>query len=345
MMKKNLIAVSVAVAVVLIIGIVFIAKPFAKKRPVAKTSVAQKAAKAPAKAPAKKAISKDMGGLTVRILNSKNQDAFLRIRAFKASDSRSSVFMASFTSNRMVELLPGNYDIEVDTIPQKIFKGMSVAKGRETVEDLGRVSGSLVVKMLNSKKRDAAYPMRILYPRSNMAVTSAMTNRPVEVLAGSYDVEIGIMPKIVETNVRIESGKDTVLDLGAVTGAIVVKAADENKKDVKCGVRVKKTATNEVVFSGITNRPIELFQGTYNIEVASVPAQVKKDVKVNAGEEVAVEFLVQAPVTPAKPAVASVKPRATPAAPVSASAKPKPAPAAPVAAPVQPAPPSTAEKK
>lgn len=345
MMKKNLIAVSVAVAVVLVIGIVFIAKPFARKGPVTKTSVAQKVSKAAAKAPAKKMISKDMGGLTVRILNSKKQDAFVKIRAFKASDSRSSVFIASFASNRMVELLPGNYDIELDTIPQKIYKGISVAKGRETVEDLGRVSGSLIVKILNSKKREAAYPVRILYTRSNMVVTSAMTNRPVEVLPGSYDVEIGITPKIVETNVRVESGKDAVLDLGAVTGAVVVKAADENKKEAKYGIRVRKAANNELVVSGITNRPTELLQGTYNIEIASVPVQVKKDVKVNAGEEVALEFLVQVPVTPARPAAVPVKTKAAPAAPVSASAKPKAAPTAPVAAPVQPAPPSTAEKQ
>jgi len=331
MIKKNFIAVSVAVAVVLVIGIVFIAKPFSKKRPVVKTAAAQKAPKAVAKAPVKKAISKDMGGLTVRMLNSKNQDAFVRIRAFKASDSRSSVLMASFTSNRMVELLPGNYDIEVDTIPQKIYKGINVVKGKETVEDLGRVSGSLVVKMLNSKKREAAYPVRVLYPRSNMAVTSAMTNRPVEVLSGSYDVEIGITPKIVESNVRVESGKNAVLDLGAVTGAVIVKAADENKKEARYGVRIRKAANNELAVSGITNRPIELFQGTYNIEIASVPVQVKKDVKVNAGEEVSVEFLVQAPAIPVKPTIAPVKPKA--------------APAAPVAVPVQPAPPSTAEKK
>jgi hypothetical protein len=164
-----------------------------------------------------------------------------------------------------------------------------------------------------------------------MAVTSAMTNRPVEVLSGSYDVEIGITPKIVESNVRVESGKNAVLDLGAVTGAVIVKAADENKKEARYGVRIRKAANNELAVSGITNRPIELFQGTYNIEIASVPVQVKKDVKVNAGEEVSVEFLVQAPAIPVKPTIAPVKPKA--------------APAAPVAVPVQPAPPSTAEKK
>lgn len=101
---------------------------------------------------AKKAISKGNGLLTVKILNSKGMEVPIKIKMFKAVNSSSSIYSASSIGGRSQELLPGAYDLEVDTIPQKIFKNVKVNEGKETFEDLGSVTGALMIKTVNAKK-------------------------------------------------------------------------------------------------------------------------------------------------------------------------------------------------
>jgi len=103
---------------------------------------------------------------------------------------------------RMLELVPGTYDIEVDTVPQKIFKNIKVDQNKETVEDLGCVMGSLIIKTANAKKAAAFYPMRILYTKTNDMVTAYMTNKVIDIVPGVYDVEIGVSPKIYKRALR-----------------------------------------------------------------------------------------------------------------------------------------------
>ena len=329
MKNKNLI-IGASLAVVILIVMVFIVKPFSPKKPAAKPAdVKAKAADVKAKsasavkAPARKTFSKDMGGLTVRILGAKDRELAVKVRAFRGSDANSGVLMAAFASNRMQELPSGNYDIVVDTVPQKIYKNITVSKDNETVKDLGRPAGSLIIKVLNSKKKEASYPVRILHPKSNFIITTATANRPLEVMAGVYDIEIGVAPKVVEEGVKIEPGKDKILDMGVITGALVVKAVDENKKEARYAVRVKKQEKGDIAATGTTGKPMELLTGTYAIELLSAPAQSKKDIKIAAGEETTVEFEVQA--RPAAPAVPVLAPKKAPAAPAAAEAKSAPA--------------------
>ena len=112
-------------------------------------------------------------------------------------------------------------------------------------------------------------------------------------------------------DVKVEAGKEGIVDLGCITGTLIIKATDENGKDVRQTVRISKADNNEMVSSSLANRPIELAGGKYNIEVLSTPRQSKKDVSVKAGEESSVEFTVKAPVAaqksaaPSKPAAKS----------------------------------------
>lgn len=301
--KKMVIGVA---AVIAFLGLILITKtvvtkPKGKKMPAGMQAAKKGAAKAKA-APAKRVISKGKGGLTVKILNSKKTEIPLKVRAFKVIDGRSSVYAASTVGGRMQELAPGTYDIELDTVPQKIFKNIKVAQGRERVENLGCVAGSLTIKTVNGKQVAAYYPIRILYPDTGDMITASMTNKAIEIAPGAYDIEIGTSPRQYKKNIKVEGGREAIVDLGCVAGSVIVKTIDENGRDVRCSVKVSRSDTNEVVSSSVSNRSIELGKGSYNIEVASTPRQSKKDVSVNVGEDTVIEFTVKAPPAPARPA-------------------------------------------
>ncbi len=296
--KKVVIGVVVLIA---FIGLIIVTKAvFSKSKVKGKKAAvtAAQAKKVSAKTPAKKVISKGKGALVVKILNSKKVGVPVRIRAFKSVDRNSSVYMASFVAGRTQELTPGEYDIEVDLLPQRLYKGIKVSEGKETVKDLGCLTGALYIKTLNSKKASAPYPVRVLYTKSGEMVMAFMTNKSMDVAPGIYDIEIGTSPRMYKNNVKVEAGKENTMDLGCVTGSVTVKVKTEEGKDVRQSVRFMKAGTKELASSSLSNRPVELIAGKYDIDIMSNPKQSKKDVSVNTGEESVVEFTIMAPVVP-----------------------------------------------
>ena len=290
------------IVIIALVGFIMITKSIFSKGKNAKPQQAALAGKNLAAAQAKKIIPKGKGALTVKILNSKKAEVPIRLKAFKAVDKDSSVYIASFVAGRMQELAPGDYDIEIDSIPQKIYKGIRVVQGKETVEDLGCLTGSIYIKTLNSKKLSAYYPIRILYPKSGEMVTAYMTNKALEITPGVYDIEIGTSPRQYKKNVKVEAGKEAILDLGCVTGTLTVKTFDEDKKEVRQSVKISRSDNNEMVSSSLSNRPLDLAKGKYNIEVLSTPRQSRKGVDVKTGEESVIEFTVNAPAVAQKAA-------------------------------------------
>ena len=301
----------VFIAVVAVIGvaIIFFVRSCSSGKAVSKTVPAVKGMKQkgalPVSPPAKKTFSKGMGALTIKINSSDNKPQYLRVKAFSADEKNSSVYITAFGSERTQELAPGIYDIEIDTIPPKLYKNINISEGKETIRDLGAVTGSINVKALNSKKKDATLSIKIMRAKSNILVSSVVSNRPSEIVPGLYDLDIETLPRQTKNDVRIESGKQTVLDLGVVSGSIIAKAVDEKEKEARLGVRVKNAKSSSVVATTITGRALEIAPGEYDIEVLSLPAQTKKGVKIAAGEETALEFSVSAP--PQTPASAKRK--------------------------------------
>jgi len=299
MLNKKLVI--VVIAIIAFIGLIIITKAVSSKGKGNKPAVtAAQAKKDLGKAPVKKMISKGRGALTVKILNSKRVEVPVRLKAFKSVDKSSSIYMASFVAGRMQELTPGDYDIEIDLVPQRIYKGIRVSEGKETVQDLGCLTGALYIKTVNSKKAVAPYPIRVLYPKSGEMVMAFMTNKSMDVAPGVYDIEIGTSPRIIKNNVKVESGKENIMDLGCVTGSLKVKTIGEEGKDVRQSVRLMKAGTGELVSSSLSNKPIELAAGKYDLDVLSNPKQSKKDVIINAGEESMIEFTVKTPIAPQK---------------------------------------------
>jgi len=301
MRNKNLVVGLAVVIILFIAAIAFIVKPIASKKETKKLpapAVIKTAAKEAQKAPAKKVFAKDMGGLTVKIVDVNNKPAGLRIRAFKAADGLSSVYVSSFSSNKMSDLPAGNYDIEVETVPQKIYKDINISNNKETIKDLGCVMGNLDVKALNSDKANVYYPVKIMFPGSGSMVASGATNRVFGIVPGVYDIEIGMQPVQTRKDVKVENNKETVVDLGCIVGALIVKAKDENNRDARYRVNVKQSGSNKRTASGMTNNSIELVQGVYDIEISGKTTQVKKGVKINAGEKMIIDISAQNPSIP-----------------------------------------------
>lgn len=293
-MKINKLVIGSVLAIAALV-VILIAIPFIFNKPIRAKAPAPKTPKIMARAPIKKAISKGKGALLVKIADSRKKEMPLRIRAFKSQGSRSSIYTATFTANRAQELPAGTYDIEIDTAPQKLYKNVRVAEGRENIEDIGSVTGSINIKALNAKKLAGSYPVRIAYSKSNDTAAVTTTNKPIEILPGAYDIEVGTLPRQIKTDVKVEAGREAVLDLGCTTGALLVKAFDDAKKEARYSVRITKSANDEFVGTTTTNRPVELLKGIYNVDVLSNPRQTQRDLRVNEGEETGVEFLVQAP--------------------------------------------------
>ncbi|MDD5137014.1 MAG: hypothetical protein PHN63_06690, partial [Candidatus Omnitrophica bacterium] len=249
--------------------------------------------------PAKKTFQKGMGGLTVSIKNAANKPQYLRIKAFNADGKKTSIFVAAFGAERMKELPAGRYDIELDTVPAQIYKGIEVKEGKETVEDLGPITGSLTVKALNSKKKEASVSVKIINAKSDIMVAVIAANRPAEIVPGVYNADIETLPRQTIKDIRVDGGKETVVDLGVVYGTLTVKALDDNGKEARLGVRIKNPASSAIVASTITNRLFEISPGEYDVEVLSAPVQTKKGVKVNAAEDTTAEFSISAMSQPA----------------------------------------------
>ena len=294
---KNKTVVAVIAVVAVILGVIFIKHSFVHGKAAKKGTPAAKAEKSKSAPviPAKKVFSKGMGGLTVKVKGSNDKYQNLRIRAFGVDNNNSSTFLAAFGTERMQELTSGTYDIEIETIPAKIYKNVAVKEGKETVQDFGSVTGSLNVKALNSKKKESPVSVKIIYPRSNLMVAAATANRPFEIVPGTYNIEIETLPHQTKSNVKIEAGKETVLDLGVVSGSLIVKAVDEEGKEARVGIRVKNPANNTIVASTIANRAVEVGPGEYDVDIFSTPVQTKKGVKISAGEETVTEVSVKSP--------------------------------------------------
>lgn len=298
--KKLILGIIVLIAFV---GLILFVKAVASKTRVKKTKVsAAQVKKGREKTPPQKVISKGKGALTVRIVNSKSMEIPMKIKAFRAIDGNSSVYTVSSVGGRTQEITPGTYDLEVDSVPQKIFKNIKVTEGKETVKDLGCVTGSIVVKATNANKMAAYYPLRIFYSNTNDMVTTYMTNKSLEIVPGVYDIEVGTYPRLYKKNVKVAPGKEVTIDMGCVVGSLTIKTVNENGKDVRLNVRITRADTNEAVSSAISNKPVDLGEGVYNIEIFSRPKQSKKNVKVNVAGESTVEFVIKDPIVSNKPA-------------------------------------------
>ena len=130
MKNKSIVAVTAVAAVVAVV--IFIKHSFIHSHAAKKAVSAARAEKSrPAAAvPAKKLFSKGMGGLTVKAHGANDKPQSLRIKVFRVDSKNMSVFVAAFNTERMQELTPGTYDLEIETTPAQIYKNVTVCEGK-----------------------------------------------------------------------------------------------------------------------------------------------------------------------------------------------------------------------
>ena len=288
MKDKKMVAAIVGVLVV--IAVVMITT--GKMRPVvksAKPASTKTPGAAPVKVAAKKIFSENAGGLTAKVLNYKGAGLELKGSAFIAMDPRSSVHKAEITSNIMQELPAGTYDIVMNTVPRMIYKNIIVSEGKETIKDIESM-GAITVKMLNSKKLPAAYPVRVFSGKVGSALVLGSTNRPIDIMSGAYEIEIGGIPPFPRKMIKVFSGKEAIEDIGCVTGSMTVKVVDASGKEVRSMFMIRKAGKRDVITAGSTNNPVEIAEGIYDVEVSLRPSQVKSGIKITAGDSSVVEF-------------------------------------------------------
>lgn len=297
-MKNKNLMIGLVAGAILVLAIILIARPLFVKKTAAKITPEQSsapAAKAPDTAPkeaVKKTFPKGKGGLTLKMINSRNEAAPMRAKLFKSIDARLSHYASTVILNSESEVLAGTYDVEINTTPQKIYKGVTISDGGETVEDVG-ATGALNVKAWDYKNSPAFFPISISQSGTGIAITTFASNQPLELLPGTYDIDVETRPRQSRKDVRVEPGKETMLDIGCTTGGIFVKVVDESGKEARREARVKKPQAGDIVAISAANRPIEVVAGVYDVEIISKPNQLKKDVKVSVGEEISVEFIIE----------------------------------------------------
>lgn len=268
------------------------------KGPAPKAPGAAKGGASAAPLPAKRVFGKGVGALTVKIVTSKGAPVPVRMKAFKSFDQRSSVFQALIPSNISQELPAGTYDLEIESVPQRLVKGVVVPAGKDTVLDLGCLTGSLVVKAISPANKPASYAVKAMVPGTRTVTAATQANKALEIGPGVYDIEIGTVPAILKKDVRVDAGKEQAIDIGMVAGTLVIKAQDEAGKEQRSPYRLRKAGMNDVVATGVSNRPIDVCAGAYDVEVISAPPQSKKGVVIVAGKETVESFTVTAPALP-----------------------------------------------
>jgi hypothetical protein len=271
-----------------------------------KASVSGPSGPGPIKIEPKKVFKSGMGGLTIKLVAASGSDKMQRIRAFKATGPRSSSYTGTFITNRMQNLLPGVYDIELDTMPPVIYKGVNISKEKETIEDIGCITGSVIVKAESASKKPLAFSVRFFYPDSRIIAAVANVNKPFEILSGTYDVEIATAPVQLKKAFVVENGKNNEIDLGMITGILSIKAVDENGVLASYPIRIRKAGTSEFAASSMTNRPAELVAGVYDVDILTRPVQTQKGVTVTVGKEASIDVIMPVPPKPVVPAAKGV---------------------------------------
>jgi uncharacterized membrane protein len=161
--------------------------------------------------------------------------------------------------------------------------------------------GAITVKMLNSKKLPASYPVKVFSEKISSMLASGATNRTIDIIPGTYRIRIETTLPIPMKSIRVDPGKESVDDIGCVTGSITAKVVDENGKEVRSTVIVRKAGDKDVAASGYSNSSIEIAEGAYDVEAVLKPSQTRAGVKVAIGTDSAIEFTA---VTPAVKPVA-----------------------------------------
>lgn len=96
-----------------------------------------------------------------------------------------------------------------------------------------------------------------------------------------YNLKIHTIPPIVKRNIELKPGQNNIIEVKASQGNLLLKMSGSmNYKDLKCLVYSSKTG--ELVHVQDINSTVKYLEGTYDIEVLTLPRTHIKGVKVTS---------------------------------------------------------------
>ena len=191
-------------------------------------------------------------------------------------------------TNEPEDLPPGEYNIYVNSDPDKKYENVKIDEGKETEFALGDY-GALLIKGLDaSGKPLSTTTVRLYLPQGKDAVSSGMINKQLDILAGEYDLRVNVDPDIEYKGIKIEPRK--VLELKIPQwGEFAVNVKDRAGKThyaMTYLYRSKDDKDSVVYF--LSDKPRLVPPGDYFMRIDAPSGYedtwVKKPIKVNAGQ-------------------------------------------------------------
>ncbi len=184
-------------------------------------------------------------------------------------------------------LVAGAYDVKIPVHPILWIRDVVVENGKTTDRTVGGYG-----RILINGKDNTGKPLENdfdIYTSNDEKeiVIGGIANNPSEyILAGTYDIEVDIDPPVTMEGVRIEAGRDMVLNLPQ-SGLLEVRgknALGEPLKTNKVLIYMSGERTSPSVHS-LVNSPGELSPGIYDVRVDLEPEVWFRDVDIVSGEE------------------------------------------------------------
>ena len=184
-------------------------------------------------------------------------------------------------------LVTGTYDVEIPVHPTLWIRGIVIESGRTVDRTIGGY-GRILINGKNSSGKLLENVFGVFtHDDKNDIVVEGITNEPSEcILAGIYDVVVNIEPRIIKESVRIEAGRDTILELPQ-SGRLEVRgknAMGDQLKTEKTYIYKPGERESPSVY-GLVNSPGELQPGIYDVGVDLAPEVWFEGIEIVSGRE------------------------------------------------------------
>ena len=191
-------------------------------------------------------------------------------------------------TNVPVDLPPAEYNIYVNSDPDKKYENVKIDEGKATEFALGDY-GALLVKGLDARGKPLDTSTFFLYsPGGNGIVSSSFVNKQLHVPAGEYDLRISLNPDIDYKGIKIEPGKVFELEVPQ-WGELAVKVKDRaGKTHYRMVYLYRSKEDKDSVVYFLSDKPKLVPPGDYFVRVDAPlgyeGAWAAKPIKVNAGQ-------------------------------------------------------------
>lgn len=104
----------------------------------------------------------------------------------------------------------------------------------------------------------------------------------------TYDIVVHTIPKVIKRNVYFKGGQENIINIKSPQGTLTMGQSYKEYKNL-IGI-VKENGRPEITYVQKAGESMKYLEGTYDIEILTLPRITKEDVKIKSGETVKIEF-------------------------------------------------------